>query len=299
MSGGGGGSLSSWGNAAGVLSGGQLGAGTSANAQVSKALQVTVSGDPRFQVVSAQISRETATSENGWVAFRVKNVGTTLECFVSTQALLYSDASSLTVRDAGSAFVNGTVARVNGTTTTGTCLGPGEEGFMIDIALGSDTPNFYSRTTSAQLAWTTQTFTTTSVRGRLIPQQYSSTVSAGYTNVTVDFLNDGPVAVTRTNGLGLLIPLDAAGRGLMFGFLNYASGTGAGTIDAGATDVIGAPYYDFPGSAFATYARVDEFADCATCLLARPLDLETPEGMERMVRALQEREDAKRRALQP
>ncbi len=169
---------------------------------------------------------------------------------------------------------------------------------MIDIVLASDVGGtFYSSAASAGWAWSSPyAWNGTEPQARLIPESYSVIPSGTYSAVTVNIFNQGTATAKYSYFMGLLIPLDDQDRGLLWKFLSENPSSSAGQLDAGATRPLQAPYYGFPGSALKAYARVDAFEDCSTCLVSAP-DLNTPEGIWRFHRDLQEAEERKQRRL--
>lgn len=284
----------SWGNAAGELSGVQLGGGTTPLPQLTRALSVTRNGDVRFTIVSAQLNRAAANDETGYVAIRVKNTSSTAACFAKADSVTYLGANSQIVfMDTVGTYMNGSVATsISSQVTTDTCLQPGEEGFLIAIVLDRDVPNFFSNTTGVRLRMSASTSMFEREPSAFLPRSYTSTAMSFGAMVSVVARNEGPglIAADRSGPLALMIPLDTEGRGLKWSFLGAPS-SGVLKLRPCETTTL-SDLFLFDGATSRAYFHVGEFSDCTGC--ARTLDLSTPEGLEAFLVRRNEAQDAKR-----
>jgi hypothetical protein len=283
-----------WGNVANELRGPPLGSARSPNADLTRSLTVTTTGDARIHAVSAQLTRDAVDSETGYVAVRVKNVGSSGACFFRSEETVYVDANGQAVHDDDLGFVDGSSATLEASgVTTDTCLLPGEEGFVTDIVLESSVRRFFSRTVDVRLAFSASSggFKPTT---RFIPAAYDTNGAFG---VSMRAVNEGPSTISFEGRhlFAKLVPLDEAGRGLGWAFLDTPS-QGVTRVGSGESLTMTTRFFVFSSSTTRTYARTGAFDVCRTCLRA-PVDLSTHEGQAALLSQLRDAEREKLRAL--
>ena len=121
-----------------ILSGAEVGGATEDLAQLRKPITFSVTTpNPNFQFGQAYGARISSTTEGFYWIVPVSNVsGIESFCFISINDGVIRDAGGNQLDTDALAFVNGSVRKFNASSIyTDTCLGPGESGHMLGIAL--------------------------------------------------------------------------------------------------------------------------------------------------------------------
>lgn len=269
----------SWGNIATELGGVSLGNGVTTNAELAHPLAVSKTGDPRIEVVNAQISRSSNRTESAYVSIRVKNAGQTGACFVRTRDLTYLTSSGDVVHvETLGAYVHGQAAKMNASqVVTDTCLQPGQEGFLNDIALETDVPEFFTRSTRVRLRFETSASEFTPLGGAFMPVSYAAVPAQFGKALSMVAINESAGQIVRdaVPFFAMLIPLDDEGRALPWAYLGPST-SAVVRLRACESVTLHADSYFFEGVTSRMYARTGAFEGCTGCL--RAWDLSTDEG---------------------
>jgi hypothetical protein len=281
--------------------GAAVGQGMSPLSELAHPLAVTATGDRRFQVVNAQLTRSGPNTQTGYLAVRVRHVGTMPACFVKADPLTYLGANGQTVHESiAGTFVYGSSAMV-GTSliSTSSCLLPGEEGFFIDIVLDSDVANFFSNTTRVRMQLDASPSAVSVPGGAFRPRSYTAMDSSlpGFSTVTALCVNEGGSAITLDGAhfSPMLIPLDAEGRGLTFSFFDSPTTSAFRVAAGGSVSVVNSGFL-FDGASSVIYMRSDDFVSCAGCLRAGA-EVSTPAGKAARLALRREAEAEKLRLI--
>ncbi|HGG60055.1 MAG TPA: hypothetical protein ENK26_09105 [Gammaproteobacteria bacterium] len=142
-----GGSFFSSRNNSTVLRGGVIGRGVANSSRLRKIVPVRLdSGISGFVADKAYIARQGSADETIRVVIPVKNTGSRFECRIALKGIIFRGAAGANLAIDDKDFVEGSVGRA--TTSTNTCLGPGEAGYSLLIEIPENGVRLFSETAS-------------------------------------------------------------------------------------------------------------------------------------------------------
>ena len=215
-----GGSFFSSRNNSTVLRGDMIGRGVADVSQLRKIVPVHLdSGISGFVADKAYIARQGGADETIRVVIPVKNTGSRFECRIALKGIIFRGAAGANLAIDDKDFVEGSVGR--STTSTNTCLGPGEAGYSLLIEIPENGARLFSETASIDVLGidvSSDRFEPETTR--VLPQSYVvvNSDSRDYL-VTVDNLGGRDVIIDSL-GQSVVI-LDNEGFPLSWDFLRF------------------------------------------------------------------------------
>lgn len=246
------------GNNSAVLTGPSVGSGMTPVASLRKPVALKGTGvEPGYVLGPAYAMIPNAMPYGAWVAFSIKNVTATGQCFIELENVVWKDAAGAPVGTPTLSFVSGSVGVVLGGVSTDTCLGAGETGWVMLIESDSSGVMYYQSVASIEFNLVALAPTASEPYAKIVPESYSFATPT----LTVSFKNVGTGPGSVSSGLGRGVLLDTAGAPLIWGFVTDTAMTG-GVLAPGATGSMDGDYpFDTYEGAGATLAVSVTFED--------------------------------------
>ena len=211
-------------NNAAILSGCDLGAGSSSNASLRKQLQLEiVSPHPDLTLEAPFLT--SLSSDFVYVMIKVNNISSNLHCFIKASSIDYLDAANNILTFDSLDYVEGSLGvGVGSIITTSTCLNSGESGYLLLI---DSSDNLFANSTKIRINNITtspSSFSPSPVT--LLPVSYET-----YPSLIYDFKLKASVKNTSTTNAKLdtisfskFVLLDTKGDALGWGFTSGPDG---------------------------------------------------------------------------
>ncbi len=214
------GAIASLSNNSAALDGVSFGLGTTSVDDLRKSIRIDLlQPEPRLTMGSAYAMRDTTDETYIEIGFVVTNVGPTSLCFAMLEGFRLKDAmgADLIEPPMYPPFVQGSVAMLDSSLWTDTCLQPGETGWVLDIEGSPGGLALYAPLAAIEFQYDIPDFLNDLPGPRVVPDGY--TVSDdGFETVCFTNVGQGQAAMTAQT-FSKFVALDDTGAPLEWEFL--------------------------------------------------------------------------------